>query len=65
MSIPAPLVSFSMKSRLVPEDFWLDLEPTTLDAFAFHISVYNPPGIDFCVWCRVKIQFLSPLFRNV
>lgn len=28
VSIPGPLV---------PKDFWLDLEPTTLDAFAFPI----------------------------
>ena len=30
VSNPGPLISFSMKDRLVPKDFWLDLELTML-----------------------------------
>lgn len=41
VSTPGPLLAFCMRGRLVPKDFWLyfwlDLELTMLDAFAFHI----------------------------
>lgn len=44
----------------MPEEFGQDLELTMLGAFAFCISVSNPPGIDFRVWYKDLIFFLLP-----
>ena len=37
----------------------------TFNSFAVHITVFNMPEIDVCVWCEVKVDFLLYVYPKL